>query len=390
MLTNIENITRPTHDERARQRFVSTLRKRVMVDMAARMREGYGAEVEPAFRREHGHAPRTGLEVRRAMLKQPYFRAWSAVRYAAQEMTWWSVIPQVERDLEPLVSLARQAAEADGPGSLTLDPSLPIPRDVTAMDIHLMPGCFHTEYQPDDVAVGAVYWHGTAVFGGGLRLRHNGGGVARSISEALKIKLPGFRPRQLLDLGCTAGSQLLPYLDAFPDAEGHGIDVAAPVLRFGHARARALGYNAHFWQQDAQRLQFEDQSFDLVVSSFFLHEQSKMTNRRILKEAYRVLRPGGVMVHMELPPASEVDPYYNFFLDWDAYYNNEPHYAGFRALDFRAETLRAGFPAQTYFATRIPNYGTVPNEEFAEVVLGKRPAPQHGNGASWFIFGAIK
>jgi len=389
-LPNIEDVAHATHDERARQRFVSTLRKRIMVDMAGALRGRYSQEVEPAFRRNHRRAPRDGREVRREMLRHPYFRAWSALRYSAQEMTWWSVMPQVERRFDALVDVARDVAAAKGPGSLRLDPTLPIPRDVSAMDIHLMPGCFHSEYRADDVALGAIYWHGTAVFSAGLKLRHKGGGVARSIAEALKIKLPGFQPRKLLDLGCTAGNQLLPYLDVFPDCEGYGVDVAAPMLRFGHARARALGYNVHYSQQDARNLDFADNTFDLVVSSFFLHEQSAATNRKILKEAYRVLRPGGAMVHMELPPASEVDPYYNFFLDWDAYYNNEPHYAGFRALDFRAECLKAGFPAETYFATRIPNRGTVPDEEFRDAILGLRPAPEHGNGASWFIFGAIK
>ena len=166
------------------------------------------------------------------------------------------------------------------------------------------------------------------------------------------------------------------------------MDIGAPLLRFAHARARALGYEVHYSQQDARQLDFEDGQFDLIVSSFFLHEQSKATNRKVLKEAHRLLRPGGIMVHMELPPAGEVDPYYNFYLDWDAYYNNEPHYAGFRELDPVDECVRAGFERGRCFARRIPNYGIVSDAEFADSALGRRPAPQHGNGASWFIFGA--
>ncbi|MCU0760887.1 MAG: class I SAM-dependent methyltransferase [Steroidobacteraceae bacterium] len=386
----IDTIALPTRDEAVRQRFVSTLRKRLMVDMAGRLRRTWDSEVEPQLRRRQGRTARDGREVRRAMLSHPYFKAWSALRYAAQEMTWWSVQPQVERRLPELVEAGRAAAAADGPGSLRLDPALPVPRDVSAMDIHLMPGCFHTEYQPDDVAVGAVYWHGTAVFSAGLKLRHAGGGVARSIAEYLRIVHPRFRPRRMLDIGCSAGNQLLPYLDVFPGCVGHGVDVGAPLLRFAHARSRALGYDVHYSQQDARRLDFADGSFDLVVSSFFLHEQSRATNRQVLKEARRLLAPGGIMVHMELPPAAAVDPYYNFYLDWDAYYNNEPHYAGFRELDPVEECVRAGFAREACFARRIPNFGTVPDEEFRESALGLRPAPAHGNGASWFIFGATR
>lgn len=386
----IDEIARPSHDEAARQRFVSTLRKRIMVDMAGRLKDTYVGEVEPGFRAAQGRAPRDAREIRRAMLPHPYFKAWSALRYAAQEMTWWSVQPQVERQLPALIDTARRAAAGPGPGSLRLDAALPVPRDVSSMDIHLMPGCFHTEYQPDDVAVAAVYWHGTEVFSAGLKMRHKGGGVARSIAEYLRISRSGWQPERLLDIGCSAANQLLPYLDVFPACEGHGVDIGAPLLRFAHARARALGYDAHFSQQDATRLDYPDAHFDLVVSSFFLHEQSQETNRRILRETFRVLRPGGVMVHMELPPASEVEPWYDFYLDWDAYYNNEPHYSAFRRLDLAAECVRAGFPRDRFFSRRIPNYGTVSDAEFAESARGERPAPAHGNGASWFIFGATK
>jgi SAM-dependent methyltransferase len=137
-------------------------------------------------------------------------------------------------------------------------------------------------------------------------------------------------------------------------------------------------------------MDFADDTFDIVCSSFFLHEHSTRVTRRVFREALRVLKPGGVMVHMELPPAALTDPYYSFYLDWDAYYNNEPHYAAFRALDLRAEVLRAGFSRDRYFQLRIPNHGTVPEEQFAAVARGEAPPPPHGNGASWFIFGAWK
>ena len=355
-----------------------------MVDMASKLRDDYATAVAPAL-------PRRGLDARRirkAMLTRPYFKAWSALRYSAQEMTWWSVQPQVERTLPRLIDTARRTARTRGAGSLRLNPSLPIPRDVSNMDIHLMPGCFHSEYEPDDVAVAAVYWHGTQVFSAGLKMRHNGGGVARSIAEWLRVTRPDFAPRRILDIGCSAGNQLTPYLEVFPKAEGYGVDVAAPLLRFAHARARNLGYEIHYSQQDARQLDFDDGMFDLVVSSFFLHEQSRDTNRKVLAEAHRVLRPGGLMVHMELPPSAEVDPYYDFYLDWDAYYNNEPHYAAFRRLDLREECLRAGFARENFFARRIPNWGTVSDIEFERSARGEIPAPQHGNGASWYIFGA--
>jgi SAM-dependent methyltransferase len=391
-----DSLTQPSLDERARQQFVSQLRRHIMVDMAASLRGVYERGVEPGFVAHAKRAPRNALEVRRAMLPNAYFRAWSALRTTAQEMTWSSVRPQIERDLPRLVTAARKIAGraakrvARRKGSLRLDPSLPLPKDMQQLDIHLMPGGFHSEFLPDDVAAGALYHHGTAVFAGGFALRARGGGVAKSIAHYLQARDPGFKPRRLLDLGCTVGGNLLPYLDVFPACEAYGIDVCAPLLRYAHARAESLGAAVHYSQQNAEHTDFQDNSFDIVCSSFFLHEHSIAVTRRVFKEVRRILKPGGIMVHMELPPDSQTNPYYSFYLNWDAYYNNEPHYAAFRALDLRKEVLGAGFAAKKFFQTRIPNHGTVSDAEFAAVARGERDAPAHGNGASWFIFGAVK
>jgi SAM-dependent methyltransferase len=240
--------------------------------MASQMRIEYEQRVLPRFEAAHHRAPRDGLEVRKSMLPNPYFRAWSALRYTAQEMTWSSVRPMIERSLPQMIAAARSTATAAHTlGSLRLDPDLKIPRDMQQLDIHLMPGGFHTEQAPDDVAAGALYTHGTAVFAGGFALRARGGGVAKSIAKYLEAAFPAFRPRKILDLGCTTGANLLPYLEVFPDAEGYGVDVGAPLLRYAHARAESLNMRVHYSQQDAQSLDFPDEAFDIVCSSFFLH-----------------------------------------------------------------------------------------------------------------------
>jgi SAM-dependent methyltransferase len=387
--SSYDSLTAPTPDERARQQFVSQLRRHIMVDMSARMRTVYETQVEADAIRRRGRAPRNANEVRRAMLPNGFFRAWSTLRYTAQEMTWSSVRPQIERDLPKLVQAARTSAAARRKlGSLRLDPAIETPAIMRKMDIHLMPGGFHSEFVPDDVAAGAMYHHGTTVFAAGFSLRARGEGVAKSIARYLRAVEPSFRPARLLDMGCTVGHNLLPYLEVFPDCEAHGIDVCAPLLRYAHARAESLGVPVHYSQQNAERTNFATHRFDVVCSSFFLHEHSTAVTRRVFREARRLLRPGGIMVHMELPPDAETSPYYSFYLNWDAYYNNEPHYAAFRALDLRREVLRAGFKAKDYFQLRIPNYGTVSDAEFIAMARGEKPAPAHGNGASWFIFGA--
>jgi ubiquinone/menaquinone biosynthesis C-methylase UbiE len=387
----IFEIARPSHDEASRQLFVSTLRRYIMVDMSKDMRETYDTQLAPSFIAEHGREPENSDEVGLVMSQDITYKTWSVMRYRAQEMTWESVRPQVERNLPELISCARGIAEAPTVpgGSLELDDSVPFPPELAAQDVHLMPGNFHSEFTGDDVAQGAIYDSGTRVFSGGLEYRTRGS-VGASVARYLNIRFPDFAPERILDIGCAVGNNTLPYEEVFPDAELHGIDLSAPLLRYAHARAQGLGVPARFSQQSAENTRFPDNHFDVVVSSFLFHELSVETTRNVFREAYRILKPGGVMVHMELPSADRVDPWYNFYLDWDNDYNNEPFYKDFRSQSFPALCAECGFEADKYFDYRIPGYGTCDDDFFARVCRGETTMERMGNGVSWFVFGAWK
>ena len=221
------------------------------------------------------------------------------MRYNAQEMVWASVREEVERQLPEMISIAEQASHSNSHGgSLTLDPTLAMPDYVDTLDVHLMPGCWQDEHAAGDVAQGAIYAHGGLVFRGSLIPSKIRSGVAASVSKWLSIRNPDFKPEKILETGCTIGNNLFPYHDVYPDAELYGVDVAAPCLRYAHARAAARGIKVNFSQQNAETLTFADDTFDLVVSSFFFHELSVAATKRVLAECKRVLKPGGLMIHM--------------------------------------------------------------------------------------------
>jgi ubiquinone/menaquinone biosynthesis C-methylase UbiE len=390
-IRDIDTLVDPTHDELARQQFVSRLRKHVLREVSGDMRDAYESAVKPAFVAAHGREPENGVEVQDAMNTNLTYRVWSSMRYNAQEMVWESVREEIERHLPDMVSIAQQAMHSNSHGgSLTLNPQIEMPDYVDSLDVHLMPGCWQDEHTADDVAQGAVYAHGGLVFRGSLMPSKTKSGVAASVSKWLSIKYPEFKPEKILETGCTIGNNLFPYHDVYPDAELYGIDVAAPCLRYAHARAVARGLPVHFAQQDAEHLDFENESFDLIVSSFFFHEISVVGTKRILKECHRLLKPGGMMVHMELPPADQADAYYNFYLDWDNEHNNEPHYRDFRSQNFFDLMTGAGFAKDKSFTVSIPDIGGVSAEEFRGVALGELPPPKHGNYTAWSLFGATK
>lgn len=103
-------------------------------------------------------------------------------------------------------------------------------------------------------------------------------------------------------MGCTVGHSTLPYKEYYPDAEVWGIDAGAPVIRYAHARAQAFGLDVNFAQMNAEKTNFVDGHFDLVVSHILLHETSGKAMPNIFNECNRVLAPGGIMIHAALRP----------------------------------------------------------------------------------------
>ncbi|HEY2029867.1 MAG TPA: class I SAM-dependent methyltransferase [Myxococcales bacterium] len=94
-------------------------------------------------------------------------------------------------------------------------------------------------------------------------------------------------PRAVLDVGCGAGQELIPYLD--------GLAVGIDVRRSGLCMGRALfGARAPLLMvASAEHLPFATGSFDVVLCRVAL---PYMDVRRALAEMARVLAPGGALV----------------------------------------------------------------------------------------------
>jgi SAM-dependent methyltransferase len=346
-----------THDERARHAFIGSLREFTMTDLYPRLRTHYRNVLAPRQAAQHGEPPQSVDGVRRVMESSPLYMGYSLLVRGTQELLWDTVGEVVERQLPALIAKAADAARggASRPvarGSLALDPSLPVPKYTAAVDIHVMPGGFHTEITEDDVFAGALYDRGVYLFAfGGLGPLNDELGVATA--AAVRRQFPDFAPRKVLDLGCGAGHATLPLADAFPAAEVHGADLAAPMLRYAAARAEALGYSIHFAQQDATHTNYEEGSFDLIASTLLLHEMPRPAILQLLRECHRLLRPGGVMVHHDLLRWPE-DPFDAFMMAWTTRHNNEPYERASGTLKFPEDCAAAGFNAGDVFIVAQP------------------------------------
>jgi 2-polyprenyl-3-methyl-5-hydroxy-6-metoxy-1,4-benzoquinol methylase len=330
-----------THDERAREEIVRALKRNVVGKLVPGVAEVWAQRVGPTFETP----PETRGEVRRAMLEDPFVRTTFSLRRIVQEQVWDATAEIVGRQIEDLNERAEALPTSAG-GTLRLDPDLEVPPYLKAVDIHAMPtGYWDVATDGYDVAAGAMYDRGVYLYALG-QSGPLGDSRGRSIVfNFFAEELPDLRPKRILDMGCTVGHSLLPYAELYPDAEIHGIDVGPGVLRYAHARAESLGRKVHFSQQNAEHTDFPDGHFDLITSHILLHETSRSALRNIFAECHRLLAPGGYMMHAEVPQYEDVDPFTQFMLDYDTYYNNEPFWGAMHDTDLTRVAVDAGFSA---------------------------------------------
>jgi SAM-dependent methyltransferase len=376
----------PRHDEAARFNFLANLNKYLAGPLGRGNVAAYEKRVLPAFEKEHGRGPRDRFEIRRAMNGDPFHRLWSALKRNSMEMRQQNGRTMVLRQLDELDAKARALNE--GAGTLELDPTVTTPPYQAAVDIHCMPGSYAGEERPGDVSAGANYDCGIFVTtAGGLGALSDGGGQA--LVAWIRRERPGWTPKRILDVGCTIGHNAVPLAQAFPDGEVIAIDTAAPVLRYGHARARALGVrNLRFVQANAEDLsRWPDGYFDWVQTTMFLHELSARALPRILNELHRVLAPGGLALHLEQPQYTPDMPLYEQFIrDWDAFNNNEPFWSAMHGLDLAKLMIASGFRPEELFTTGIT---AVVDTNIFPAARASGPE-DYGRTAAWHAYGAWK
>ena len=334
-----------THDEFAREGFAGSMRRFFTEELFPGNRELYRNRLLPAFEKKHGRPPKDVREVKDVMHDTFFYRGGSLLGRATQELVWDLVGESIERQIDVLKARMPKGKTL---GSLTIQPDFKVPKYIQSVDIHAMPGNFHTELGPDDILAGALYDRGVYVFAyGGLGERNEALGEA--FASFAKDRFPNLKPRRILDMGCGVGFSTLPFKAAYPDAEVYGVDVGAPTVRYAHARAEARGMAIHFSQQDAAHTNFPDGYFDLVFSALLHHEVPRETLEGTVRESYRLLAPGGVMFHDGIARKPETDPFQEFMSGWFTHNINEPFTNASLDTDFAQVCIDAGCRPEDLF-----------------------------------------
>jgi len=236
-----------------------------------------------------------------------------------------------------VASLSRQRdrleAELSAPvpdGLLSLDPRLRPPGYYRDCDIHQHPGGLW-----DDPIAGAVY-HASASQPGGVVGRRD---LHARFTQLVMDQAPGLR---LADLGCGFGKSALPFARARSDTSVSAVDLSAPCLRLAaQAAAREQRRNIRYLQRDARDTGLPSQSFDVVTSTMLLHEMPPDAIAATLREAYRLLVPGGISIHLDFLPPD--DPFLRLLYFGHSQRNNEPFMALSAEFDWAEAHRSAGF-----------------------------------------------
>jgi len=331
----------PDHDEHAREDFTVTLKMFMTENVYPYDEVVYEKRAKPKFVKENGREPEDCDEVHHVMMDDPFTQFWSATARNLQEANWYNQGRVAERQLDRLEKQAKEKSK-NPVGSLTLDPGFAMPNYIDAIDIHCMPGGYQTTLSDEDVYAGALYDRGAYYYTKGMVGRYGQGGGS-AIVMAVKELFPALKPKRILDVGCAIGWSSAPLLEAYPDSEVYGIDVGAAILRYGHARAEALGHKIHFLQMSGDDIKFPDGHFDLVVSGGVFHETSFKGAKKMIAEMNRVTAPGGVCMNYDIPYGAEYSLHAQFMLNWDCYYNAEPFWRQWTSWDRTEFMANGGF-----------------------------------------------
>ena len=339
-------------------------------DFLASVRKWRGREVSRASRKrfdtllkQAGEDSDADLSVDRLFEivgQDPLVRLESRLRIDAQRLSQDNLQAMMREYGEEAYLAELEAYDDRGPGTLELNPQLAIP-DYARYEIHMQPG----GYVGNEFS-GAIYHYDTNAFygarGRGNYQDEHHGKLASQVSVPADGKV-----RRILDIGCGIGQLAVGLKVLHPRAEVWGVDVAAPMLRYGHMRAVDEGVEVHFAQRLAEDTRFPDNHFDVVTSYILHHEMPAEISRQVIAEVYRILRPGGVYVPMDFYtgyPRRPETPYTKFRIWKDHRWNEEVWRMEYQNMDFFGHMEKVGF----HVNEKGPRAGFARNN-----VLGTKP-----------------
>ncbi|XP_028778213.1 uncharacterized protein LOC114734738 isoform X2 [Neltuma alba] len=113
----------------------------------------------------------------------------------------------------------------------------------------------------------------------------------------------------ILDIGCSVGESTRHLAAKFPNAKVTGLDLSPYFLAVAQLKEKNRAPRKHpiSWiHANGENTGLPSKSFDLVSISFVLHECPERAIVNMIKEAFRLLRPGGTIALTDNSPKSKI------------------------------------------------------------------------------------
>lgn len=258
-------------------------------------------------------------------------RSWSAERHGAIAI----------ESFEEIRALAQPMLDALSSGPTTLEPTLgdDVPDYYRDVAFHGTGSWDRHEYMG--------YVHGELVHR--KLVARNFGGDIYGQRTSLVEELGEFEPRRILELGSSSGNFTTALARKFPDAELVGVDVSIRMLQQAQRVGNEQGRAWRLYQRAAEDTGFKAESFDLVTAYALGHEITERAMQAVLREAWRVLTPGGRLLFGDVVPFVAQDKITQCWANFEALHGGEPYWQEFSHRDMAADATAIGFESARYY-----------------------------------------
>lgn len=149
------------------------------------------------------------------------------------------------------------------------------------------------------------------------------------------------RKPRILDVACGTGRFLLQLHKALPGAKLYGLDLSPYYIRYA-ADVLSEAADVSLVTDNAENMPLGNGTFDAVTCIFLFHELPKDARRRVMREVYRVLKPGGIFVILDSAQFSESKLLKEYLVAFQSIYH-EPYYKAYLRDDLEGMMEECGF-----------------------------------------------
>ncbi len=149
---------------------------------------------------------------------------------------------------------------------------------------------------------------------------------------------------RVLDVACGTGGYLRLLGGALPELDYTGLDLSDAYLAYARERCRGIA-RLNLVQGNAEEMPFRDGWFDVVTSVYLFHELPRNVRRNAMREMFRVLAPGGLLVIEDSAQLSDSGELARVLANFSNDFH-EPYYKGYVRDDLAEALEEVGFDVE--------------------------------------------